>query len=345
MIDTKNNSSSNEVVVCGVCNPILDILYHVDDEILESTGKKKAGMYLQSEAEQDELKATLEKTKLEHTIQSGGSVANSIHTFSQLVASQKDSSVSCRAKLVGRIGSDKEGELYHRYTAGCGVEMHSSLCKVEKTGTSYVLVTPDSERTMFTHLGAAGGLTAKDVPFDDIKDSTWIVIEGYLIANQEIGVELVKSLVEFAKDNNVKIAFTCSDSWVVSSSLELVRELFNVVDLFVGNADEVCAFTGLSDPRKAFDSLKDRVNDLVVTLGSDGVLVSSGGEVAEVPSPKCKTVDLTGAGDVFLGSYLYGLSIGATKEVSAHNACKMASLVIQKVGPRLEELPDNLEWV
>jgi sugar/nucleoside kinase (ribokinase family) len=73
----------------------------------------------------------------------------------------------------------------------------------------------------------------------------------------------------------------------------------------------------------------------VVTDGPNGAFVRYHGAEGHVPAFACKPVDVTGAGDMFAGAFLYGVAHGLTAEKAARGANFLAMKVITQIGARL----------
>jgi sugar/nucleoside kinase (ribokinase family) len=86
---------------------------------------------------------------------------------------------------------------------------------------------------------------------------------------------------------------------------------------------------------EAFAKLKAIVPSCVVTAGPDGAYVRHDGVEAQVPAFPCEPKDLTGAGDMFAGAFLYGITHGVPADRAARAACFLAMKVISQVGARL----------
>src|SRR5262249_20142654 len=86
---------------------------------------------------------------------------------------------------------------------------------------------------------------------------------------------------------------------------------------------------------EAFRKLKGLVPAAVVTAGARGAFVRHDGVETHVPAFPCAPKDLTGAGDMFAGAFLYGFTHGVPVEVAARRACFLAMKVITQVGARL----------
>src|SRR5262249_2840676 len=130
-------------------------------------------------------------------------------------------------------------------------------------------------------------------------------------------------------------AITCSDAFVVNVFGEALRAALKDADLFFCNESEACAVTGASDAKEAFARLKDTVPSVVVTNGPHGAYIRHDSVEAHVPAFASEPKDLTGAGDMFAGAFLYGITHGVSPEHAARGAGFLAHKVIEQVGARL----------
>jgi ribokinase len=88
------------------------------------------------------------------------------------------------------------------------------------------------------------------------------------------------------------------------------------------------------------------VKVVIITLGSKGALLFTGGEAKLIPSPKVDAVDTTAAGDVFNGAIAVAISKGLDLEKAVEFACKAASISVTRMGaqasaPYLKEIEIN----
>jgi sugar/nucleoside kinase (ribokinase family) len=163
-----------------------------------------------------------------------------------------------------------------------------------------------------------------------------VFIEGYVFANPETGQGAIRDAIRVAKENGTKIAVTASDGFIPQVFGDVFREALVDTDLLFCNGPESLAITGAETTKEAFEKLKGMVSNFVVTDGPDGALISYAGSDCHVPAYQCKPKDLTGAGDMFAGAFLYGINNGYTAEVSAKGANFLCMKVITQVGARLQ---------
>ena len=286
--------------MCGLGNAIVDIFIELPDAEFAATGFERGTMRLVELPEQRELLAKNSRGQ-EPRLASGGSVANSLIAFSQLGG---------KAAFIGCIGDDRYGLFYQGEFTQLGIELGNALIVGETSGTSVCIITPDAERTMRTNLAVSSHLAAKHVDEERIKASEWLFVEGYVFANPETGQGAIRKAVNVAKANGVKVAVTCSDAFIPQVFGGPLKETLAVADLVFSNAAEAMALTGAANARDAFTALAATVPNVVVTDGAHGAHVRWHGEDSFAPAVACEPKDLTGAGDMFAGAFLYGVTHG-----------------------------------
>src|SRR6202162_1472253 len=148
--------------VLGIGNAIFDILVQADERFLGQHGMIKGGMALIDEARA----ASIYRDMGPAVEMSGGSAANTIVGIANLGA---------RAAYVGKVKDDQIGRMYMHDIRAAGVAFETkAAADGPATGCSYILVTPDGERTMNTYLGAAQELTPADIDADQGSASAFV---------------------------------------------------------------------------------------------------------------------------------------------------------------------------
>lgn len=312
--------------VCGLGNAIVDIFIEVTDAEFASLQFERGTMRLVEADEQKQLLDKLSTKEHELRLVSGGSVANSIIGLSQLGG---------RGAFIGCVGDDRYGLHYAEEFNDLKINIGNPIVVGEPTGTCLALITPDAERTMRTCLAVSSHLAAKHVDPRRIADSEWLFIEGYVFANPATGQHAIREAIHSAKASGTKIAITCSDAFVPQVFGEALHEALKSCDLFFCNAPEAMAVTQSTSSAAAFERLKKLVPHCVVTDGPHGAFVHYEGEETHVPAFTCQPKDLTGAGDMFAGAFLYGVTHGYSPAIAARGANYMCMNVISQVGARL----------
>ena len=310
--------------LCGLGNPLVDIFLELSDAEFESLGFERATMRLVEIYEQKALLRRFQKH--EPKLVSGGSVANSIIAFSQLGG---------KAAFIGCVGDDRYGLFYTSEFEELGIDIGNPVIVNESTGTCVCIVTPDSERTMRTCLAVASHLAARHVDEDRIRDSEWIFIEGYVFANPDTGQTAIREAIGIAKKHGMKIAVTCSEAFIPQVFGDAFGKALDQADLLFCNEVEACSLSNAKNAGEAFEKLKGRVPSLVVTNGPFGAYIRHDGFEGLVPSFPCEPKDLTGAGDMFAGAFLYGITHGFDPGQSARAAAYLSRKVIIQIGARL----------
>ena len=273
--------------------------------------------------DENEFKKLLSTLKITQTI-SGGSVANSIVSLSQL---------GNDVGFIGKINADDLGQKYENGLKKENVN-YPYLKKTEPiaTGTCLILITPDSERTMCTFLGIAGKISENDINEQIIKKAEIIFLEGYLWDEGE-----PKKAFNKAINNSNKTAMSLSDQFCVerhkNQFLDLVE---NKIDIVFTNEQEILSLIN----SKSFDDVvtysKNLDKNIVITRGEKGAVSIKGNEVVEFSAIKnLKIIDLTGAGDLFAAGYLHGLINKMSMKECLAKGTELSSKIIQKIGARI----------
>jgi sugar/nucleoside kinase (ribokinase family) len=312
--------------VCGLGNAIVDIFLEVSDADFAELGFERGTMRLVDSQEQQQLFARFHDGKHDLKLVSGGSVANSIIGLSQLGGT---------AAFIGCVGDDRYGLHYVEEFQQLKIDIGNPILVGETTGTCVAIITPDAERTMRTNLAVSSQLAARHVDAERIANSEWLFIEGYVFANPETGQHAVREAIRIAKQHQTKIALTCSDAFIPAVFGDAFREALASSDLLFCNAPEAEAVTQTKDSASAFIELSKMVPSSVVTDGPNGAYVRFGGDEAHVPAVACQPKDLTGAGDMFAGAFLYGITHRYSAPDAARGANFLCHKVITQVGARL----------
>lgn len=310
--------------VCGLGNGIVDIFLEVKDDEFETLNLERGSMRLVTPIEQQAL---IDRFKSRSPkLSSGGSVANSLIALAQLGG---------KGAFLCSLGDDRYGIFYKGEFDTFGIALAQPMVVGEMTGTCVALITPDAERTMCTSLGAAAKVSPHHVDAELIGSSEWLFIEGYLFLNPEYGIPSIKRAVEIAVEHGTRIAVTISEDFVVHAQREELEQVLRRATLVFANEREACALTSASNYREAFERLCAIVPAACVTAGPRGAIIKYDGVVSEIAAYPCTPVDLTGAGDMFAGAFLYGVTHGYSPADAARGACCLASHVIRQYGARL----------
>ena len=262
--------------------------------------------------------------------------------FNQGVAAHK---ASADMTMVTKLGKDmfadtalnlmkqlnmKEDGLFFSETAPTGIAL---IGVDEGSSQNEIIVVP----------GACATITGEEISTmaDTIKASSYVLLQ--LEVNQDAN----EQVAQLAKENGVRVILNPAPYQKVSD------EFLSGIYLVTPNENEAEEMTGvpvtdLDSASKAAKAFFDKgVQNVLITLGSRGVFVSSEGREEIIPAFRVEAVDTTGAGDAFNGGLLAALAEGKSLWDAAIFANALAALSVQKVGtapamPTREEIDEFL---
>ena len=283
-----------DIVTVG--SAIVDVLAHVDDDLVNRLGLEKGTMAL---VDHDRASAVYDAMPPGIEV-SGGSAANTAAGVASLGGA---------AAFVGKVRDDALGEIFVHDLRSTGVVYTTPPAPSgPPTARSLILVTPDAERTMNTYLGVAGELGAGDVDTDLIASAGIVYLEGYLVGLPS-AEEALTAAIGAADAAGRRIALTLSDPAWVAFQRDAFSALLPYIDFLVGNEAEALVLTGESTLDAALQALTKTCPVVAVTQGAGGAVASDGRGSVSVPAePVAKVEDTTGAGDLFAAGFLLGLA-------------------------------------
>ena len=310
--------------VFGVGNALVDIQAKVADSVLTDLEIDKGVMTLVDDERQSNVIKALDGAPVHRC--AGGSAANTIVALVEFGGS---------AAFVGKVGDDDTGKFFLKDIRDLGIAIDVNPSE-SPTGTCAVLITEDAQRTMLTNLGASATLGVDDINEEHIKDSEYVYIEGYLFTGDVTKAAAYKA-IDLAKKHNVKVAFTASDPFLVNMLKDEMWDLVTgPVDLFFCNEDEAKSLVGDDDPVKCASKIHEHCENVAMTLGAQGSIVMHGGEALSVEGVQVSALDTTGAGDMYAGALLYGITNNMNWQQAGKLASHAAARVVAQMGARLE---------
>jgi sugar/nucleoside kinase (ribokinase family) len=313
--------------VYGIGNALVDMEFEVSDEFLHSHKIEKGMMTLVNEDIQDRLVKAINHD--DAILKSGGSAANTVYALSQLGG---NAFYSCK------VADDEFGTFYLRDLQEAGIRTNLDGRKREEgiTGKCLVMVTDDAERTMNTYLGITTYLSVNEIVEEAIQDSEYVYIEGYLVAS-DTGFEAMKAVKRIAEENGVKTSLTLSDPSILEYFRGRFKDVIGAsVDLLFCNEEEAMMLTGKESLSEAREALKQEARRFAITQGKNGAMIWDGDTFIDIEAYPVRAIDTNGAGDMFAGAFLYGLTHGHGFASSGKLASLAASKVVSQFGPRLD---------
>jgi sugar/nucleoside kinase (ribokinase family) len=313
--------------VLGIGNALVDVLISLEeDELLSKFDLARGSMTLVDKAKMNAVLSHTAAIKLKKEPQksSGGSVANTIHGLAQLGAP---------SGYIGKIGDDEYGAFFRSYMEQNNIS--ATLFKgAEDSGKSIVLISPDSERTFATYLGAAIELDSSDLSLEPFKGFDYFHLEGYLVQNHA----LVEASVKLAKEAGCKISIDLASFNIVEENLEFLQGIVtDYVDIVFANEEEARSFTGHDDPETALNAIAEKVEIAIVKIGKKGSLIKKDGEIYRAASIKANAIDTTGAGDLYASGFFYGLVSGQGMDICGKIGSITSGKVVEVLGAKMDE--------
>ncbi|GAB5388160.1 MAG: adenosine kinase [Alphaproteobacteria bacterium] len=316
---------SERLDVVGIGGAIVDVLAKCEDQFLTDHGIAKGAMTL---IDQDRAKALYDSIGSAVEV-SGGSAANTIAGLA---------SFGAKVGFIGKVRDDQLGDIFRHDIRATGVEFTTDpATDGPPTARSFILISPDAERSMNTYLGASGGITRADIDQDMMRRAHVAYVEGYAWDTPDAKDAIREAAVSVRTDGG-KLAFSLSDPFCVERHRDEFRQLVQgPVDVLFANEQELCALYQAGDVDAAINAMAEEVGVGVVTLGARGAVAVAGQMRWQVEAwPVDQVVDTTGAGDLFAAGFLFGLSRKQDHETNARLATIAAAEIISHVGARPE---------
>jgi sugar/nucleoside kinase (ribokinase family) len=309
--------------VVGIGNAIVDVIAMSDDNFLDQHGMTKGAMTLIDEERAERIYTAMGTGG---TTSSGGSAGNTVAWLAEMGSA---------AGYIGKVRDDELGHAFRRDITATGAVFRTTAAVAgPATARCLILVTPDSQRTMNTYLGACVNLTVADIDADLIQSAQITHLEGYLY-DEPHAKEAFHKAASVAHEAGRKVSLSLSDRFCVDRHhSDFFRLVDHHVDVLFANRAEIQALFKTETVADAVAQLRSLTELAVITLDVDGSLVVSQDTVIEIKPAPTTVVDTTGAGDAYAAGFLHGLTRGLTLKECGDLASAMAGEVISHVGAR-----------
>jgi len=231
--------------------------------------------------------------------------------------------------MVARVGDDLFGPATIENFKQLGIEAeHVKIVEGVSSGVAPIFVETSGQNRILVVKGANDRLLAADVDAAAplLKQADCIVLQF------EIPLETVYYTIRFAHENNVRCILNPAPGQPVD-----MKQVANL-DYFVPNETEAEAVTGIAvntvddAKRCAAKLLEAGIKRVIITLGANGSLLAGPDGMQHLPAFEVKTVDSTGAGDAFIGSFAVFLGEGLDEQQAVARANLYAGLSTTGVG-------------
>lgn len=308
--------------ILGIGNALVDIMVRIEnDALLAELGLPKGSMQLID----TDFSAKVQKhiKNLPKSISAGGSAANTINGLANL---------GIATGFIGVVGQDEMGNYFAQDMINNGITPHLTE-STSPSGVATAFVSPDSERTFATYLGAAMELTKEHLNEDVLKQYDIIHIEGYLVQNYD----LIKGIMQKARDCGLTISLDLASYNVVEANLNFLKMLVNdYVDIVFANEDEAKAFTG-KEPHEAIHVFSNSCEISIVKTGKTGSMIKKGDSIHNIGIIVAESIDTTGAGDLYASGFLYGYVNNLPLETCGNIGAILAGNVIEVLGSKIPD--------
>ena len=265
------------------------------------------------------------------TVEIGGAVVNSAIILDNLEQ---------RTSLLGCLGKDVWAEQVKQEFAQTNISLKHVHVKPESTtGLTFIIVTPDGERTMFSHRGANIQLEIQDIDEDALMNTAILHISGYALLESPQKNALWRA-VELAKKHNVQISLDTGLEPAIQNPKDL-RRLLRELAICISGPQEISVLLDSTSPEEAADLLlSSGIQLAAIKLGEKGSFVADEKDQFFCPSFHINAIDSTGAGDSFTAGLLYGWAHELSLPASAALASALGALAASVYGAGFS-LPDK----
>ena len=306
---------------------LVDTEIQVTEAELGAMKVEKGMMTLVDQARQTDILAQLPDHPIRASHTSGGSAGNSMIAAALMGA---PTYMSCK------VAQDTDGDIYLADLEQSGVAHGLNEQRKEGvTGKCIVLITPDAERSLNTHLGISEKLSSDEVDEAAIRDSEWVYLEGYLVTSPTGHAAALKTKA-LADQYGVYTAVSFSDPGMVKFFRDNMAAMVEGgVEMVFCNEAEALEWGQCEALDDAITAIKQVARRFVITLGAEGAVTWDGNRLHRVSATPVEALNTNGAGDMFAGAFLYAVSRGESDLRATEFATLAAGEVVKYFGPRL----------
>lgn len=272
------------VEVVGFGNAIVDLTANLLDSSPQVVIPEncRGGFFRTTQAEFDYILSSL----VAYKANSGGSVCNSLKAMSVL---------GTKCGFAGKVGKDIFANTFKANLAEYGIENYLAETGNDKTASTVVLVDENNEKSICGKMCASKNVKKEDIKLSLFAYAKLFFVEGYWLDHLS---DVVKELINFASKNHILIAFTLSDPKIVYEQKDVLLDIFDKVDIWLGNDAEFEALGNVDFHGKI----------VAKTLGKNGVDIFYENQWQKFTALKVENIiNTNGAGDAFAGGFLNGI--------------------------------------
>ncbi len=242
------------------------------------------------------------------------------------------------AHIIGRVGQDEWANIALQALQRCGVAISAvQRDPIVSTSVLFNAITPDGERSMFTHRGANVHTDPSQIPFALFEQADWLHISGYALLNLPQRAAVWQA-VEWARQRQIPISLDPA-LYPSQNAPEQIRALLPHLALCVMGRDEAEAImpTLLAQGQPSVPELLAPFFDtgvcmVALKLGANGCVIATRDQAHSLPAVPAKVIDTTGAGDAFSAGAIYGCLHGWALPQIGQLANRLGSLATEVMG-------------
>jgi 2-dehydro-3-deoxygluconokinase len=234
--------------------------------------------------------------------------------------------------MIAGLGQDMPGDSLMALWAREGVDT-GTVTRSDRYPTGVYFVTHDDAGHHFLHYranSAAAMFGPGDVPAENIGRARMLYLSGISQGISTSACDATLTAIDVARRSGVKIAYDTNYRprlWPPARAAAVMRATMESVDYALPGIEDAGTLTGLTDPDAILDHyLKLGPGVVVLKMGEAGAYLATPDARIRIPALKVETVDATGAGDTFCGSFLARILAGDSPEPAARYAAVAAAL-------------------
>jgi len=232
-------------------------------------------------------------------------------------------------RMIGCVGKDAFGPVLVNSLVAAGVDASGVIQLNEvSTGTATILVEDNGENRIIIVAGANGRVTT------ELVQQQWPVVQGsdLILLQHEIPLTTIHAVIERARAEGMRVILNPAPFYAIP--LDILAK----IETLILNKVEAAALTGLpvndlAAAHTAAQVILDRgVNNVIITLGSNGAVLHNAQDKLFQPGFKVKVVDTTAAGDTFTGGYAASILNGQNPYDALLYATAASALAVTRLG-------------
>ncbi|MCL2472371.1 MAG: sugar kinase [Treponema sp.] len=275
--------------------------------------------------------------KPDQEFSSPGALLGPFPSGAPAIAIDQAARMGAKTAILAKIGADDFGRLNRERLSASGVDVsHILETAGNTTGTAFVTYFSDGSRKFIFHFehAACGELGPGDVSEELIKNTKYLHIMGCSVTGSQSMGEAIMHAISLAQKNRVKISFdpNIRPELLKGRVMDYYREIITAADILLAGKTEL-AFLFHETDTAIKHLLKQKERIIVIKNGAENTSVYTRHEAFKIPPFPAITLDATGAGDSFDGTFLAQLCRGTDLRTAALYGNAAGAKAVTKRGP------------